>query len=107
MSGAGWAGGGRPVPRAARDGLEEFLTKLRIGPHLADLWKQVDSAGWVFLEMPTGSGKSLGIPGYALLHQREPLWITLPTITATRGIHKTLSELVGQRETGSSWPWVG
>ena len=62
---------------------------------------------WVFLEMPTGSGKSLGIPGWALLNGVESLWITLPTVTATKGIYKTLSELVGQREKGGSWPWVG
>ena len=39
---------------------------------------------------------------HALLNEVGSLWITLPTITATTGIHKTLAKLVGQRVGGGA-----
>lgn len=89
-----------------KEQLSRFEAGLKISSHKENIWEKLEQSKFLFLSMPTGSGKSLGIPAQMILNEKyNSIWISEPTIPATRGIHKTLvehssSELVGWGATG-------
>ena len=94
------------VPESGRTQLDGFLGKLTISELSEELWKATSDHPWVFVDLPTGSGKTLSLAGKPLV---EPdlgeTWVTEPTTASTMSIFQTLAGKLGQRE--GSFPWVG
>ena len=62
---------------------------------------------WLFVSLPTGSGKTLFLGSRCLVSGVGETFLSEPTVTSARAIHRTLAAALGQRRQSVAWVGYG
>lgn len=100
------------VTSRAQTNLHAFVSKLPAS-NTEQVVKQIHGflegpARWMFVSLPTGSGKTLYLSSQCLLDPNiGETWITEPTVTSAVSIYRTLASKMGQRTDSAAWVGYG